>query len=76
MAADIHGWPNWPEFTRDKRALANQLAAVRRRQGLLIGRMKATGFPRRFYGMSAQIRLERTAYYDMLEATQKGDVTP
>ena len=40
--------------------------------------MKATGFPRRFYGMSAQIRLERTAYYDMLEATQKGDldVTP
>jgi hypothetical protein len=36
MAADIHGWPNWPEFTRDKRALANQLAAVRRRQGLLM----------------------------------------
>jgi Fic family protein len=32
----------------------------------------------RFYSMSAQIRLERTDYYDMLEATQKGDldVTP
>jgi Fic family protein len=32
----------------------------------------------RFYSMSAQIRLERTAYYDVLETTQKGtmDVTP
>lgn len=35
--------------------------------------------PQRFYSMSAQIRKERNAYYDMLEATQKqdsGDVTP
>jgi len=34
--------------------------------------------PRRFYSMSAQIRLERNAYYDTLESTQKGsmDVTP
>jgi Fic family protein len=34
--------------------------------------------PQRFYGMSAQIRQERNAYYDMLEATQKGelDITP
>ena len=32
----------------------------------------------RFYSMSAQIRRERKAYYDMLEATQKGDldITP
>lgn len=32
----------------------------------------------RFYSMSAQIRIERKAYYEMLEATQKGDldVTP
>jgi Fic family protein len=30
--------------------------------------------PQRFYSMSAQIRLERNAYYDMLEATQKGDL--
>jgi Fic family protein len=31
----------------------------------------------RFYSMSAQIRLERSAYYDILEATQKGtlDIT-
>ena len=30
--------------------------------------------PRRFYSMSAQIRVERKAYYDMLEATQKGEL--
>lgn len=34
--------------------------------------------PKRFYSMSAQIRLERKAYYAILERTQKGtlDVTP
>jgi Fic family protein len=34
--------------------------------------------PQRFYSMSAQIRIERKAYYDTLEITQKGgmDVTP
>ncbi len=30
--------------------------------------------PQRFYSMSAQIREERKAYYDILEATQKGDL--
>jgi Fic family protein len=30
--------------------------------------------PQRFYSMSAQIRLERKQYYDMLEATQKGNL--
>lgn len=30
--------------------------------------------PQRFYSMSAQIRQERQAYYDILEATQKGDL--
>jgi len=34
--------------------------------------------PQRFYSMSSQIRLERNAYYDILESTQKNglDVTP
>jgi Fic family protein len=34
--------------------------------------------PQRFYSMSAQIRQERSAYYDILERTQKGttEVTP
>ena len=30
--------------------------------------------PQRFYSMSAQIRVERKAYYDVLEATQKDDL--
>ena len=39
---------------------------------------RAEGTAQRFYSMSAQIRIERKAYYDMLESTQKGDldVTP
>ena len=38
---------------------------------------RAEETPRRFYSMSAQIRAERTAYYEILETTQKGglDVT-
>lgn len=34
--------------------------------------------PQRFYSMSAQIRQERSDYYDILERTQKGDldITP
>ena len=30
--------------------------------------------PQRFYSMSAQIRQERKEYYEILEATQKGDL--
>lgn len=35
---------------------------------------RAEDASQRFYSMSAQIRNERKAYYDMLEITQKGDV--
>ncbi len=39
---------------------------------------RSEGSPRRYYSMSAQIRRERKAYYEILEQTQKGglDVTP
>jgi Fic family protein len=39
---------------------------------------RSEGSPQRFYSMSAQIRVERKAYYDILERTQKGnlDITP
>lgn len=39
---------------------------------------RAEGTAQRFYSMSAQIRTERNAYYDMLESTQTGslDITP
>ncbi len=35
---------------------------------------RADGTPQRFYSMSAQIRLERNDYYDILEKTQKGSL--
>ncbi len=43
---------------------------------LMLARSEASAH--RFYSMSAQIRVERNAYYDILEITQKGglDITP
>lgn len=40
----IHDRPGWPEFTWDSEALASPLAAVRHKQGRLLGRMEALGF--------------------------------
>jgi Fic family protein len=39
---------------------------------MALARSEAT--PQRFYSMSAQIRIERKGYYDILEKTQKGDL--
>jgi Fic family protein len=44
MLKYIHELPDWPRFRWDSDALAKQLAAVRLRQGRLIGRMQALGF--------------------------------
>ncbi|WP_159351032.1 DUF4172 domain-containing protein [Roseomonas harenae] len=43
----IHERPDWPAFRWDGAAPANQLAAVRHRQGRLLGRMATLGFPLR-----------------------------
>jgi Fic family protein len=40
----IHERDDWPQFQWDHGKLADQLAAVRHRQGRLIGRMEALGF--------------------------------
>jgi Fic family protein len=40
----IHELPDWPKFRWDQKILAAPLAAVRHRQGRLIGRMEALGF--------------------------------
>jgi len=47
MAKYMHERPEWPSFQWDKEALADQMAAVRHRQGRLIGRMEGLGFPLR-----------------------------
>jgi Fic family protein len=44
MTEYIHKLPNWPKFEWDQHGLARQLAAVRHRQGRLIGRMQELGF--------------------------------
>jgi len=43
----IHERSDWPKFTWDQEKLASKLAAVRHRQGRLLGRMEAIGFPLR-----------------------------
>ena len=44
MSAYIHERQDWPTFRWDQERLAGRLAAVRHRQGRLIGRMEAMGF--------------------------------
>ena len=43
----IHELPEWPKFYWDRDKLGSRLAEVRHRQGRLIGRMEALGFPLR-----------------------------
>lgn len=40
----IHEWPDWPNLVWDMERLAAPLAAVRHKQGLLVGHMAALGF--------------------------------
>ena len=44
MATYIHQLPDWPKFRWSYRSLVDQLAGVRHRQGLLLGRMEGLGF--------------------------------
>jgi len=47
MSRYIHQLPDWPKFYWNQETLAALLAAVRHRQGRLIGRMESLGFPQR-----------------------------
>ncbi|GCE78999.1 Fic family protein [Komagataeibacter oboediens] len=44
MARYIHQHEDWPGFQWDKDTIAHELAAVRHRQGRLLGRMESLGF--------------------------------
>src|SRR5205807_5392188 len=44
MPTYTHELPDWPHFHWDEKALTDRLAAVRHRQGRLIGRMEGLGF--------------------------------
>src|SRR5260370_25598921 len=43
MATYIHEMADWPQFRWSSKSLAEQLAAVRHRQGRFIGRMEGLG---------------------------------
>lgn len=47
MPTYIHELADWPRFRWDQEAIVTTLARVRHRQGHLIGRMQALGFPLR-----------------------------
>src|SRR6266540_4284117 len=44
MLTYIHELTNWPKFRWSEAQLASRLAAVRHRQGRLVGRMEGLGF--------------------------------
>ncbi|MBI4056023.1 MAG: Fic family protein [Elusimicrobia bacterium] len=47
MSRYIYQQPDWPRFHWNQEAISTPLTAVRHRQGRLIGRMEALGFPQR-----------------------------
>src|SRR2546430_1844563 len=47
MSPYIHELPEWPKFRWDHKKLAGRLAALRHRQGRLVGRMETLGFSMR-----------------------------
>jgi Fic family protein len=65
----IHGLPGWPHFTWDHAALTQKLAAVRHRQGRLIGRMEEFGFK-----LKAEANLEALAEEVIKSSEIEGDV--
>ena len=64
MSLYIYELDGWPEFYWNREALANKLADVRHRQGRLIGRMEAMGFPLR------QEAVLQTLTLDVLETSE------
>lgn len=60
----IHELPDWPDFCWDHKKLSGLLASVRHRQGRLIGRMEALGFP-----LQAEATLQ-TLMLDVLKSSE------
>ena len=54
----IHERPDWPKFHWDQDKLASRLAGVRHRQGRLLGRMEALGFPLKNEAMLQTLTLD------------------
>ena len=65
----IHQLDNWPKFIWDHKRIASLLGTVRNRQGRLIGRMEALGFPLRSEALLQTLTL------DVLKSSEiEGDI--
>lgn len=60
----IHQFPDWPHFTWDEQKISALLAAVRHRQGKLLGQMQSLGF-----NLQAQASLN-TLTLDVLKSSE------
>ena len=60
----IHELPDWPDFYWDHKKLSGLLGSVRHRQGRLIGKMEALGFP-----LQAEATLQ-TLTLDVLKSSE------
>lgn len=58
MSTYIHQLPDWPKFSWDYDALAGPLAAIRHRQGRLMGRMESLGFSLRAEALLQTLTLD------------------
>jgi Fic family protein len=70
----IHELADWPRFAWDQKRLAEPLAAVRNRQGRLLGHMEALGFPLRQEGslkaLTADVLMSSEIEGERLDAEQ------
>jgi Fic family protein len=58
MLPYIYQLPDWPDFRWDQKKLGVLLAALRHRQGRLVGRMETLGFPLRAEAMLQTLTLD------------------
>ncbi|MBI4667981.1 MAG: Fic family protein [Elusimicrobia bacterium] len=58
MSLYIYQQPDWPKFYWNQEILTASLAAVRHRQGRLLGRMESIGFPQRNEAMLQTLTLD------------------
>jgi Fic family protein len=67
----IHQLPDWPRFRWDQEGLAATLAALRHRQGRLLGRMEGLGF-----SLSKEAALDSLALETVTSSEIEGEVLP
>src|ERR1700719_2879203 len=74
MATYIHELADWPHFKCSQDRLTDKLAAVRHRQGRLLGRMEGLGFPLRneatLYTLTEEVMKSSEIEVEVLDKNQ------